>query len=453
MGARTTIRGSSRAWRLATSFAFAAAVLGLLAAVSPPSAFGGRYVARVCTKPPSGGAGEDLELAVDLGTVGFGVSHSCNTGVAEITQSAMGPSVTGGSRWALRAPPGTTIRELTGFRDQSVWGNPDVIWEIRNNTERLERISSTVADEPVTYAVNSDLVFASLQCARRPCLPPPGQASLNIRMGLRDVFAELEDNHPPTVAIDLPPGAELGRGPTEIPFVAQDEGSGIVGSFLYLDGRGVSSVFDSNGGKCTLPIRFLAPCKTDLHSSIALDTTGLSEGRHQLKVEVQDVGGSIAQSELVPIEVHDPPEPVRPSPPSPSPLQPPSAGPPLIADRTAPVLSGVSLSRKRFRVGKAPTALAARAKALGGTVLRFSSSEAGTLSIAVSKAKKGAKPIGTLTRSIAAGPGKVPFSGRIGKKPLRPGRYRLTLSARDAAGNVSSSVAIPFMILVSVELG
>jgi hypothetical protein len=427
------------------SFAFAVAVLGLLGAVSPPSAFGGAYVARVCTKPPSGGAGEDLELEVDLGTVGFGVSRTCNTATAEVTQTAAGDSVTGGSRWALRAPPGTTIRTLTGIRAQTVWQNPDIIWEIRNNTERLERVSSTTPGGPVDYRVNSDLVFASLQCARRPCLPPPGQASLNMQMSLREVFAELEDNHPPTVVIDLPPGAEVGRGPTEIPFLALDEGSGIAGAFLYLDGRIVSSAFDDNGGKCRFPIRFLAPCKTDVRSSIPLDTTGLSVGRHELKVEVEDVGGSNVQSGLVPIEVHDPPEPVRPPPPSPP--QPPGAGPPQIADRTAPVLSGVSLSRKRFRVGKARTALVARAKGLGGTVLRFTSSEAGTLSIAISKAKKGAKPVGTLTRPIAAGPGKLPFSGRIGKKPLRPGRYRLTLSARDSAGNVSEPVALSFTIL------
>lgn len=39
------------------------------------------------------------------------------------------------------------------------------------------------------------------------------------------------------------------------------------------------------------------------------------------------------------------------------------------------------------------------------------------------------------------------FSGRIGKKALKPGSYRLTITVIDAAGNVSKPVVKRFKIV------
>ena len=145
-------------------------------------------------------------------------------------------------------------------------------------------------------------------------------------------------------------------------------------------------------------------------------------------------------------------------------------GTPPVLDTTAPVLSGVSLSRIPFRVAKAPTAITAGARR--GTVLRFSSSEAGTLSIQIErvqpghKVNKGAKQVckavppavkrgrcnlysraATLTGAIKAGPGRVALTGRIGAKRMKPGSYRLTLTASDAAGNRSKAVVRTIKVL------
>jgi hypothetical protein len=57
------------------------------------------------------------------------------------------------------------------------------------------------------------------------------------------------------------------------------------------------------------------------------------------------------------------------------------------------------------------------------------------------------KRAGTLTRSVKSGRGKVSLSGRIGKRRMAAGRYRLTLTERDAAGNVSRAVHKTFTIL------
>jgi len=48
--------------------------------------------------------------------------------------------------------------------------------------------------------------------------------------------------------------------------------------------------------------------------------------------------------------------------------------------------------------------------------------------------------IAAVLMSLAVLPGAnaVPFSGRIGRKALKPGTYRAAFAARDAAGNSST---------------
>jgi hypothetical protein len=139
-------------------------------------------------------------------------------------------------------------------------------------------------------------------------------------------------------------------------------------------------------------------------------------------------------------------------------------------DTTAPVLRSVSLTHSRFRVAKAATQIAR--KIPRGTQLRFTASEASKLSILIQrvvpgkKARKGKKRIckpvhkqpkhgackalrrrATLTRNIAAGRGRVSLTGRIGKRRMAPGRYRLTITATDGAGNRSKAIHRSFTIL------
>jgi hypothetical protein len=130
------------------------------------------------------------------------------------------------------------------------------------------------------------------------------------------------------------------------------------------------------------------------------------------------------------------------------PPPPPRTTPP---DMTPPLLSGVSLSHERFRVAaKRGTAKAKRSKR-GGTVLRLTSSEAAALSVKIERVRRGHKPkgVGTVSAAIGSGPAKVAISGKVGarKKALAPGSYRMTITARDAAGNVSKAVVRPFRVL------
>ena len=118
-------------------------------------------------------------------------------------------------------------------------------------------------------------------------------------------------------------------------------------------------------------------------------------------------------------------------------------------DKVAPVLSNARLSHRRFRAGRAATPVAAAVPR--GTVLRFRSSEAGTLRIAIQRLRPAQRPrlrrVGTLTRRIAAGSGRIRLTGRIGRRALRPGTYRLRLTAVDAARNRSVPRLVRFRVV------
>jgi photosystem II stability/assembly factor-like uncharacterized protein len=128
----------------------------------------------------------------------------------------------------------------------------------------------------------------------------------------------------------------------------------------------------------------------------------------------------------------------------------PGPGPGPVHDTVAPVLTHVSLTRRRFAVGKARTPVSARVRR--GTTLRLTLSERATLRIAVLREthrhrRLRLRSAGTLTRSLPVGPARVAFSGRIGRRALRPARYRMKLVASDAAGNRSKALVLRFRIV------
>ncbi|MET0511622.1 MAG: hypothetical protein ABW135_08080 [Thermoleophilaceae bacterium] len=110
------------------------------------------------------------------------------------------------------------------------------------------------------------------------------------------------------------------------------------------------------------------------------------------------------------------------------------------ADTVAPVIRGFSATRTVFTVARASTPLAARAS--DGTRLRYTLSERARVTVAIQRAvKRGGhvhfRTVGSLRRAGAQGANTIRFSGRIGKRALRPGRYRALIRATDAAGNRS----------------
>jgi hypothetical protein len=148
--------------------------------------------------------------------------------------------------------------------------------------------------------------------------------------------------------------------------------------------------------------------------------------------------------------------------PSATPAQHPTTGVPLTR---APVLSGVSMTSRRFAVARAGTPVSAR-RVARGSAFRYVVSAPALVRIQITQVlagrragrrclapRRGAKPnckrtivLGTLTRRAKAGANRTAFSGRIGRRPLRPGNYRATLTA-SAGGQRSASRSVTFTIV------
>ena len=126
-------------------------------------------------------------------------------------------------------------------------------------------------------------------------------------------------------------------------------------------------------------------------------------------------------------------------------------------DRTPPAVSQITLSRKTWRRG---SALPSAARAKVGTTIGFSLDEAGTATISFARARSGRRVGGRCvkptranrsrrrcTRFAAAGSFHLPaklganrvrFQGRLdATRRLALGSYRVSVSAKDAAGNAS----------------
>jgi virginiamycin B lyase len=139
-------------------------------------------------------------------------------------------------------------------------------------------------------------------------------------------------------------------------------------------------------------------------------------------------------------------------------------------DTVKPAVSGVGMSDTTVVVGPKATA---RVADKTGTTIRYTLSEAAKVTLrfdrklAGRRVKKGKKTVcakptrknrkkrkctryksaGTLTRSSKQGKNSVKFTGRIGTKALKVGRYRLVITATDTAGNKSKAKNLSFRVV------
>lgn len=139
------------------------------------------------------------------------------------------------------------------------------------------------------------------------------------------------------------------------------------------------------------------------------------------------------------------------------------------ADTVKPRLTRLSLSARRFRIGRK---LAIAAAVRTGTTVRYRLSEAARVTLSFERVRPGRKvgkrclkprrsnrrrkrctryaPVrpALVFPDQAAGQRRIRFEGRLSRrKSLKPGPYRLTLRARDAAGNTSQRLRARIQVL------
>jgi hypothetical protein len=139
-------------------------------------------------------------------------------------------------------------------------------------------------------------------------------------------------------------------------------------------------------------------------------------------------GDGTAAPDIGAFEFQPPPAPpVAPtSPTTPAPVTPPDF---------APAITSAGLTHRRFSIGRAPR---------HGTAFRLTLSKTATVKIAIRYAKRSA---GTLKRATHQGANKIAFTGRIGRRTLKPGRYMATITAADASGKRSAPRTLRFTVV------
>ena len=104
-----------------------------------------------------------------------------------------------------------------------------------------------------------------------------------------------------------------------------------------------------------------------------------------------------------------------------------SWAPPAQDDRAGQDVARLAMSPTQFPVtGKRP-----------GTTLRWTTSRKAKLQLVVHReVGKRTVRVGTLERTVRKGKGRMRFTGRVGKRRLRPGSYRLTATLRAGGGRM-----------------
>jgi hypothetical protein len=376
------------------------------------------YTVEVCT--PSSTAADGLHFVPANGQ-GFQFQPCGNPSNGGVGLAVVSPG-SGHSQWVLESPAGARIHDVDANRAFEAW-NHAAEWILSSaggtgkGFEKVLAASAPPPNEIIHFPVGGAALIATLQCSG---LCKEAGSSV---VTMKDVVAHMEDLRPPEeLALT---GGSLKRGTVRIPFEADDRGSGIAKATLLIDGHERASVTDDNEGRCTEPYKFMIPCKTQIKSSFSLDTSGLSRGSHEAKLVVEDASGQVTTA-TAGIAIAQP-------------------------DTTPPVLSKISLSRRRFQVAARAGNATGRKRSARGTVLRLTSSEAARLSITIERTRRArkAKPVGKLSANVGPGSTRVAVRGRIGakQKPLRAGAYRMAIAATDAAGNVSKTFHRPFRVL------
>ncbi len=513
--------------RLASALAvFAALTLGWAS-----SARAAEYRVDICT--PISNTDSGLTIVQNGPAL---VTQGCDAAIANgiQQQGVLNQPITGGQHWTLNAPAGAkihTVEAFVSFTTPSTWGQGTpgegggLRWRLNRGADAgggtlMEASHLNVPEAGQnTFDVNSDSLTSEMACpGGSTCLAHPSVVFKNL-------IAHIIDDFTPTATFggSLLAGGPV-RGSKELSVEVSDQGAGVFGAALSIDGAVQDTFHDPNGGACEPPYVFVQPCKPKLSETYTVNTNVLSEGPHELSIEVVDGANNVSVTPIV-FTVHNAPTNTAlpllagatkiggllktttgnwdGSPTDftyqwfrcPAGATGPGAGcSPIVgatgdtftpenADanqrdlvqvtatnaagsetatsapseaifdpktgpgrppRKPPVISHVTLTRKHFRVY-----LAGRSTKGRGTILGFSCSRAGHLSLVIERAPRGRKPkpITKLAAPIKSGRSSVLLTGEIGDRTLPPGSYRLTIRVRDAKGVPSAPARVRFTVL------
>jgi hypothetical protein len=301
--------------RLAVSILAAAVVL----VVQGGAAYGNQMTVFSCHDPAGNGVGHTgwviqrtgdmyMTAADTCGASGqgamsldLGANPSGYQNAARIEWFFQSPSWASIAKYYLAIPDSYAYVYTSGGEGQAeVWASDesDPVYDYRNYGGGSWGAGAINRTPPAP--VSSINVNASCNGATGPC---PANAQL-AHLDLSYVTLLLNDTTTPTVAKvegSLTTSAML-AGTAEISFNATDNGPGIYSAWLVVDGKAQPPVLvNSNNGLCknlgqtkdgTRSFAEPEPCAKSTSGSVSLNTTGLPDGQHSVKLIVDDAAGN-----------------------------------------------------------------------------------------------------------------------------------------------------------------
>jgi len=195
----------------------------------------------------------------------------------------------------VTAPSGTSLASIAGARDGAAGiaradGAPVAhLFTPSGDVEVFAAVAGYVGS--ANGPINLPLGGASSVSWGVACTGNAGCPAGDSHYFLRDVTLTLNDDGVPSlsqVSGSLLSGATTVRS-RSLTFAAADAGSGVFRQRLVIDGtpRAAETV-DANGGRCAQPFATRVPCQREITGTASLDTATLSDGTHELSLDVRD---------------------------------------------------------------------------------------------------------------------------------------------------------------------
>lgn len=302
-----------------------AALLTLLLTVAPP-AMAGTFTVHTCQTPSGifvGDEGWNALAASSEPNRDGGVIEACTLLGSPMSirfgdvQLPANPGV--GRSWQFDAAPDTTIASASLARtfelgwpiEDGLYGRGYVVdaWhdedEISNRLEfRAPPWGGTDRSRSGTHVAGSGGAWESLSFRLR-CWEANGDAlcgPFRARLAVSRATLGISDTHAPSGDVDVSGLGAGVRGAVGIGVSASDVGGGVYRAIVSVDGQEVArKVLDGNGGRCgdvepgngdAYEFAAPQPCALSAAGEVTLDTGGLVDGQHQLRIEVEDAAGN-----------------------------------------------------------------------------------------------------------------------------------------------------------------